>query len=171
MCLHCVHRILQSWLERQVTNICPLCIGHTASSSQKPEFGIPHHTWSGSRNRLWTWVIAKSDTDNLKRYGQWRLSPSCCPCKSQWPSTVFRGRPDRLKLTLEHPNTCSGNTHLLWWKHPLLGVNVGLTTWWTQEAVALFILPPLVISPWESKMNHDRFEIPQRNGYICYTWL
>lgn len=105
MHLLCVHHILQSWLKKQVTNICPLHIGHTASSSQKAAFGIPHHTstWSGSRDGLWTWVITKSDTDNPKRHGQWRLSPSCFPCKSQWLSTVFWGRPDRLKKTFITP--------------------------------------------------------------------
>lgn len=67
MCPHCAHHILQSWLERQITNICPLLVGHTASqgivpSFWKAAFGLPHHTstQSGSRDKLRTWVDPKS---------------------------------------------------------------------------------------------------------------
>lgn len=41
VCPLCVHHTLQSGLERQVTDICPLRIGHTASSSWKLPLGYP----------------------------------------------------------------------------------------------------------------------------------
>lgn len=49
--------------------------------------------------------------------------------------------------TLDHSNTRCVKAHHLWQKPPLLSGSVGPTTRWAQEAVALFILPPLWFLP------------------------